>query len=361
MMRSRFCKWLVGLGVAAALCVTQEAARAVDDNERAGARAAATEGLKAFDEKRYADAADLFSRAESVIHSPVHLLYIARSQAGLGALVKAQETYRKLGREELSANAPPAFRKAVEDGNRELKALEPRIPYVTVTVPGRSDAVVEMDGKRVAPALVGVPLPVDPGAHTFKANAEGMQKELSVTLKEGERQNVTLALEPAQAPAGAPPAAAATPAPGATAPAATPASPEAAPIATPPVTDTGTKGNGMRIGGYVGIGVGVVGLAVGTIFLAQTGSKSSEGDKIFGQCNATPTGCSAAEKAEIKKLDDDAKSSKTTLAVVGYAVGGVGLAAGITLLLLAPKSQSTSARRVTPYVSHNGVGLQGSF
>jgi len=126
-----------------------------------GARAAATEGAKAFDEKRYADAADLFSRAESVVHSPVHLLYIARSQAGLGALVKAQETYRKLAREDLSANAPPAFRKAVEDGNRELKELEPRLPYVTVTVPGRSDAVVEMDGKRVAPALVGVPLPVD--------------------------------------------------------------------------------------------------------------------------------------------------------------------------------------------------------
>jgi hypothetical protein len=336
----------------------------VDDNERAGARAAATEGAKAFDEKRYADAADLFSRAESVVHSPVHLLYIARSQAGLGALVKAQETYRKLAREDLSANAPPAFRKAVEDGNRELKELEPRLPYVTVTVPGRSDAVVEMDGKRVPPALVGVPLPVDPGAHQFKATAEGMKKELSVTLKEGERQNVTLTLEPGQAPAGAPPGAAAapTPAPGAVGPAATPASPEAAPASTPPVSDTGTSGKGMRIGGYIGLGVGAAGIVVGSIFLAQrAGAKSDKADEIFNRCNATPTGCGAADKAQIQKLDDDAKSSKTTLAVVGYAVGGVGLAAGITLLLLAPKSQSTAAPHVTPYVSHNSVGLQGSF
>jgi len=361
MMRSRFGKWLVGLAVATALSVTPGAARAVDDNERAGARAAATEGLKAFDEKRYADAADLFSRAESVIHSPVHLLYIARSQAGLGALVKAQETYRKLGREELSANAPPAFRKAVEDGNRELKALEPRMPYVTVTVPGRADAAVEMDGKRVPPALVGVPLPVDPGAHTFKATAEGMNKELSVTLKEGERQNVALTLEAAQAPAGAPPGTPAQAAP-TPAPAATPTAPEASPMTTPPVTDTGTSGQGMRIGGYIGIGVGAVGIVVGSVFLAQrAGAKSDKGDEIFKQCNATPQGCSAAEKAEIEKLDDDAKSSKTTLAIVGYAVGGVGLAAGITLLLLAPKSHSTAAPRVTPFVGHNTVGLQGTF
>jgi hypothetical protein len=127
----------------------------------------------------------------------------------------------------------------------------------------------------------------------------------------------------------------------------------------PPVTDTGTKGKGMRIGGYIGIGVGAAGIVVGTIFLAQTGNKSDEGNKIFNQCN--PTVCSPEEKAQIKKLDDDAKSSKTTLAIVGYAVGGVGLATGITLLLLAPKSHSTAAPHVTPFVSHNSVGLQGSF
>jgi hypothetical protein len=364
MMRSRFGKWLVGIGIATALSGSHQAARAVDDNERAGARAAATEGLKAFDAKRYADAADLFSRAESVIHSPVHVLYIARSQVALGTLVKAQETYRKLAREELAANAPPPFRKAVEDANRELKELEPRLPYVTVTVPGRGDAAVEMDGKRVPPGLVGVPLPVDPGAHKFKTTAEGLSKELSVTLKEGERQNVALTLEPAQSPAGAQPgapaAAAPSPAPSAATPAA--AAPAAAPMATPPVpTEEGKSGSWMRIAGFAGIGVGVVGVAVGTIFLAQSGSKSSEGNKIFDRCDPTPAGCSAAERAQIDKLDEDAKSSKITMSVVGYAVGGVGLAAGITLLVLAPKSQSTTARRVTPWVGYNSVGVQGSF
>jgi hypothetical protein len=361
MMRSRFGKWLVGVGIATALSASHHAARAVDDAERAGARAAATEGLKAFDEKRYADAADLFSRAESVIHSPVHLLYIARSQVALGALVRAQESYRKLAREELAPNAPPPFRKAVEDANREMKELEPRLPYVTVTVPGRADAVVEMDGKRVPPALVGLPLPVDPGAHKFKATAEGLSKELGVTVKEGERQSVALTLEPAQPPAGAGPAApAASPAPSAATPA--PAAPAAAPMATPPVlTGEGKSGSGMRIAGFVGIGVGVVGVAVGTIFLAQSGSKSSEGDKIFNRCDPTPARCSAAEKAQIDKLDEDAKSSKITMSVVGYSVGVVGLAAGITLLVLAPKSRSTAARRVTPWVGYNSLGVQGSF
>jgi hypothetical protein len=117
----------------------------------------------------------------------------------------------------------------------------------------------------------------------------------------------------------------------------------------------------MRIAGYVGLGVGAVGVVVGTIFLAQRGNKSSDGNKIFDRCDPTPAGCSAAEQAQIDKLDEDAKSAKTTLAVVGYAVGGVGLAAGITLLVLAPKSQSTAARRVTPWVGYNSVGVQGSF
>jgi hypothetical protein len=361
--RCRFGKWLMGVGVAAALASWHHAARAVDDDERAGARAAATEGAKAFDEKRYADAADFFSRAESVVHSPVHLLYIARSQAALGALVKAEETYRKLSREELAPNAPPAFRKAVEDANRELKELEPRLPRVTVSVPGHGEtAVVEMDGKRVPAALIGVPRPVDPGAHKFKATAEGMSKELSVTVKEGERQNVVLTLEPAAAPTGAAPAAAGAPAttapPGqTTAPA--PAVPGAV-AAPPPPVETGKGGGGKRIAGFAGIGVGVVGIAVGTIFLVQHGSKQSDGDKVFNRCNPTPTGCNADDKQKIDSFDQDAKSAMT-MSVVGYAVGGVGLAAGITLLLLPSKSDSTTAASVTPWVGWSSAGVRGSF
>src|SRR5262249_44867150 len=85
-------------------------ASAQSDENRAAARAAATEGARAMSEKRYADAVDLFTRAEALVHAPPHLLYIARALAAQGKLVRAQETYVKIGRETLPPNAPKAFR-----------------------------------------------------------------------------------------------------------------------------------------------------------------------------------------------------------------------------------------------------------
>src|SRR5258706_10178573 len=80
--------------------------RAQTDEERAGARAAATQGADAFSQNRYADALDLFARAESLVHSPSHLLYMARSLEKLGKLVRARETYLKITRERLEPTAP---------------------------------------------------------------------------------------------------------------------------------------------------------------------------------------------------------------------------------------------------------------
>src|SRR4051812_34405429 len=87
------------LTMALGLSLVAPSAWAQSDDDRAGARVAATEGVKALNDKRFADAADLFSRAESLVHSPVHLLYLARSQEKLGQLVKARENYTKIIRE----------------------------------------------------------------------------------------------------------------------------------------------------------------------------------------------------------------------------------------------------------------------
>src|ERR1700709_1363758 len=73
--------------VSLGMVLAQPSAWAQTDDDRAGARVAATEGVKAINEKRWADAADLFTRAESLVHSPVHLLYLARAQEKLGKLV----------------------------------------------------------------------------------------------------------------------------------------------------------------------------------------------------------------------------------------------------------------------------------
>jgi hypothetical protein len=325
------------------------------DEERAGARAAATEGANAFSEGRYADAIDLFSRAESIIHAPPHLLYIARAQEKLGKLVKAREVYLKLTRETLAPGAPKQFRDAQEAAQKELAALEPRLPYVSVVVQGAGPlpVTVTMDGLKVPQALVGVPRPVDPGEHRFQAFAEGMETNLSsVTVREGARETVVLTLQQASAT---------SPAPG-TETVATTAPASASNTGEPPADSASTSSgtNGMRIGSYAALGVGVVGLAVGTIFTLQAAGKRSDWEEL---CTGPGGACPPEKKDEISGLRDDEKSA-STIGMVGFIVGGVGIATGVTLFLLSGSSDSSKtagAPRLRPWLGVGSAGLDGTF
>src|SRR5262249_27849712 len=55
--------------LASACALVAPRASAQSDENRAAARAAATEGARAMSEKRYADAVDLFTRAEALVHA----------------------------------------------------------------------------------------------------------------------------------------------------------------------------------------------------------------------------------------------------------------------------------------------------
>ncbi|HTM43962.1 MAG TPA: hypothetical protein VL137_03350 [Polyangiaceae bacterium] len=324
---------------ALALVCSSSIALAQTDTERAGARAAAQQGAQAFADGKFAEAADLFGRAESLVHAPPHLLYIARSYEKLGKLVEAREEYLKITKETLAATAPDAFRSAQADANNELAALEPRIPYLAVTIPaGATNVKVTLDGVEVPAALVGLETPVNPGKHTALgvfSGADGAPQEVDIV--EGAHSKVEVA--PAAAPAAAATAAA------------TPAS----------VQDQGTgsnKAKTLRIGSYVGFGVGVVGLTVGTVFLIKGAGKTSDANKAFDQC--TPN-CSTVDQHNIQSLDDDASSAKT-VAVVGYVAGAVGIGAGVTLLILSNKASHDSAEaHITPWVGWQSAGVSGSF
>lgn len=329
------------------------------DDERAGARAAASEGAKAFNESRWADAIDLFTRAQSLVKAPPHLLYIARSHEKLGQLVKARENYLQIKRTPIAADAPAAFKEAQEAAATELAALEPRLPYVTVNVQGAGAAqyTVTQDGVQIPSALVGVPRPVDPGEHKFQAVAKDMESEVAtVTVKEGAKESVALTL------VAKPGAGAAAPAGGSE-----PGGPAAAGGDT--AGDKGTKpasgADGMKIGGYVALGVGAVGLGLGTVFALSSSSKRSDADDLFesSKCGV-PGECSPSERSEIESLDKDADSA-ATLSVVSFVVGGLGVAGGVTLLVLASGKSGASAKAkppaVMPWVGYKSAGVVGHF
>ena len=155
-------------------------------------------------------------------------------------------------------------------------------------------------------------------------------------------------------------------------PAAPPA--EATPVVPPPASSNRVemrssdiaplpaegKSNGMRIASYAALGVGVVGLGVGTVFGLQSMSKRKEADDLCPD----PNRCPISQKDKVEGLDKDANSAQT-LATVGFIAGGVGVAAGVTLFLLSGKKQDHTALQhgptVHPWLGLGSAGVTGTF
>jgi hypothetical protein len=349
-------KRLAPILVCSLVCSLAAVASAQTASERAAARAAANSGRAAFDQGNFAQAVDYFTRAESLLHAPTHLLYLARAQTKLGHLVDAHENYSRILHEEVGPASPDAFKHAHADAEKEAAALEPRLASITVSVSGPSSAGlhVQMDDKELPAAMVGIAIPADAGAHSFKASADNAASEpVSITLKEGEQQTVTLTLTPhAPSQAAARPALQAS---GATEP-------------TSPPTDSARPASGKRIAGYVALGVGVVGVGVGSYFAIKSASSRKDASNAYASCQSAlmSTSCSSAaapsSAANVQHLDSNA-SSQRNIAFAGFIGGGVALAAGVTLLVLDGHSstKSETAAHVTPVVGLGSLGLVGSF
>jgi len=358
--------------VSGAFLFTATLAHAQTDLERATARDAANSGRAAFEAGQYEKAIDSFSRAESLVHAPPHLLFMARSQAKLGHLIAAHETYLKITRETLRPNAPKAFSDAQNAAEQELPSVDARLPYVVVTLQGASPegVSVQMDSTALSAAMIGIPLPADPGQHVFKATGSATGDPVTVTLAEGAKQSVVLRVHSTGVRAAAIPAAA----PAATSVAA-PATGTAAPpssTSSPPPSDSlsadtaAVHGSGLRIASYVSFGLGAVGLGGGTYFFLKSRTTGDEADKLYDQCRAVSAQGECGElRQQFEKKDSDANSQRT-LGVVGLVVGGVGVAAGLTFLLIdlssgSSKSAQNSAPRLIPVVGFETVGLAGTF
>lgn len=332
-------------------------AQTVED--RAGARAAAEQGVKAYAQGRWAEAADLMGRAEKIVHAPTHLLYLAQAEEKLGHLVVAHEIYLRIVREQLGRDAPSAFVAAQAEAKERSEALRARLSQVSIViqgVPTGAKAKVSVDGAPLPAALVGVPYPIDPGEHQFEATAEGLSSGLvKSVLHEGSSDKIVLTLKDTSAaatPAGATPTAS-------TQPAAAAVPTPTAPTNGPPVTSARASGmHPLKLGGYIGLGVGVLGVGVGTIFALRSSGLRNDADAL---CNGPNGQCPTSSQPQIADADSKANSAGT-LAVVGFVTGGVGLAAGVTMLLLAPsREQLNRAAYLVPYVGANSAGVWGRF
>jgi len=351
----RLHRWGPVLAALVALSLPAGGAYAQTDEEKAAARELAKQGAEAFTAGKHAEALDLMSRAEALVHAPPHLLYIARAQAALGKVVAARETYLKVTREELAANAPRAFKDAQGQAKEEMAAIEPKIAQLRITVQGAGNRKVnvKLDGNPVSPALIGVHRPIDPGKHVAVAYPMGLSPvEQTIELKEGERGDVKLVIS-----------ASGNVGPGL--PTEPIDDPDAGTGGEPPPDTTSKRGTSPLV--FVGAGVGALGIGgavVGVLFTMKRGNLSSQADEKFTTCNKNPP-CSKAEQEEINTTDSQAASAGT-IGTIGLVGGGVLIAGGVTLVVLGLMSGNKAppkpaAAWISPYVTPTGAGLVGTF
>ncbi len=345
--------------IACVLTLGPTAASAQTASERAGARAAAEAGADAFDAGKWQEAINFFSKAETLFHAPPHVLYIARAQAKIGKLVESREAYLKLKRETVSAKAPRAFRDAQKAAVKELAALEPRIPYLTVSVdyPEGASVTVTMSGATLPAALVGVPHPVNPGTYEFFATMTGGQSApVKVVLAEGAKEAVQLTLVSSDAGVLPPDAG-------------EPASPGLqVGVADPNAEESGGI-NGFLVGEIAGAAVGVGGIALGVVFAMDAQSKRNDANDLCS-LGASGTDCPAGSETQVQQFDDEANSSQTK-AIISFGVGGLGLATAAVLFFIDSGDEGDASAslietqvgdvRVRPWVGYGSAGVVGSF
>lgn len=314
------------------------------DSARGAARQLGSEGLQAYDQGNFAVALDKLDRAYAVMKVPTVGLWSARAMVKKGLLVQASERYLETSRLEVG-KSDKAQMSAQRDALRERNELLPRIPQLTILVPGvdAETSEVTLDGERVAPALIGVASPVNPGEHRVGLRFNGEETWQAVSLRESEARQVTLRL-PGDAKAGP----AHTPHPIAANGRALDASSTSASRQSAPKDPVGKT---QRTIGWIAVAFGGAGVAVGSVSgLLAMGRKSELDDR----------GCTGGHCYDDQASDLSGYRSMRTLSTVGFVVGGVGLATGAALVLSAPQQTKTGSS-VSGYVGLGSLGLAGSF
>jgi hypothetical protein len=265
-------------------------------------------------------------------------LEVARTQAALGKLLEARESLLRVLRIPPKANDPAPFVAARKSAEQMSEELGPRIPSITVAYAhvesGRTPELT-FDGEPVPAAAASAPRKVNPGAHVVVAKLGDVERREEVRVAEKENRTVTLDFAPA-------------PAEVASLEGGAPAADAGAPSGAGPSTS--------KLLLFGGFGVGIVGIGVGSV----TGLMSiSKIDDVKAHC---PNGVCPPEQ----RSDLDSGRSLGTVATIAFVVGGAGVAAGVVGLILSGKQKAhapeTQARaHMRPVVGPTWLGLDGTF
>lgn len=313
----------LALAAFAVVCATTGAALAqTGEAGNAAAESLFQDGRRLMEAKRYGEACPKFLASYKL--SP-----------GIGTLLNLADCYEKNGQ---IASAWARFHEAIALAQRlgrperektardRAEKLEPKLLRITI-VAKTPDVEVKVDDVVLDAAVLGTPIPVDPGKHTIEAKAKG-KKTYTTTIEVEKGRTPVVEIPPLEdevVPS--------TP-------------PETKPPETPPPPPEPRKdGTTMRVLGVVVVGLGVAGAGVGTYFGLRTSSLWSDAQGHCRNNECDPTGV---------ELANDAKTSGNVSTIAFIAAGAL-LAGGAILYFTAPSGKVTAA------IGPGSVGVGGRF
>jgi hypothetical protein len=243
------------------------------------------------------------------------------------------------------ASCPAIVRNDCAQRMDDLERAQPTIVFDVKDANGGdlSAVKVTIDGHALTDKLDGTALRVDPGEHAFTFGVIG-QPAVARTfiLKEGEkgrRERIVISGTP-QAATGLAPIPALSP-PVLTAPSTTPAGSER------PSRGWGTQ----KIVGLTAGGLGVAGIAVGSVFGLLTFSA------VSAQKAACPASGAACTDRASAASDHSSGATDGAVSTVAFIAGGALLVAGVALFFTVPKGTVGASTAVLPMFARDGAGL----
>ncbi len=306
----------------------------------ATAKALGQEGITALEAKDYKKAEDRLGRAWKLYPDAITLgLNYARALAAEGKLVAAQVAYNKVDNTVLASTAPEPFVMAKETAQTEVQGLAARVGgvVITVTAAGGGDLPnlkVTLDGENVNVAGLGVKRPVDAGAHSVTASADGfLPGEAKFSMTEGGSAQAQITLEKA------PPGTVVPPPGGGGGDAGNPPPPEG--------------GSGKKTAAWVSYGIGGAGLVAGAItgILAISKHSTLSNECTNGSC---PPGQPQSDLSSYHTMG--------LISTIGFAVAIVGGGVGTYFLLTSPSAPpAPQTTGVHPFIGPGVIGAVGRF
>ena len=298
--------WVHSIAVAAIAATTLVARPAAA--QKSEADKLFDEGAALMKENRYAEACQKFAASNKLDPEIGGLLWLADCYARNGQIASAYNTYKDAQKMAIDRKDKKQRDKVA---GRHMEELEPRLTKLSIVVPQDQRVpglVVTRDGNKVDPSEFGLAEPIDPGSYTITATAPNHDKWSQKVDAMGEGQTATVTVGPLVKIAVAPPA---------------------------PAPDAPDPAFAFHVGGIVTGAVGLVALGVGSAFGLIAGDHLHESNTTHCDINDTCDAVGLQLRAEAK----DAALASTIL----FVAGGVALAAGITIFLLAPHKKAPAA------------------